>query len=499
VYEARTFNAIVNNPKPITLGRRGSGKTAFVAALLARSGRTHYYFDKRNGAPNKSDDIYVFIQSWDHLDDIINSVGHDCMHAMGRAEAPSDWDALLPETAARYWSRRLWHLVFQQIYTDSASDDPVTDYRVALPLVFKYMERGDIISPDTHITNEALNDVFEQTRQQVLAYLATTGRHCYVIIDSLDNYPVTSPRFTKVFSGLLRCAAEFSDLSPKCALYCCIPEEIESMIHVHCANELRDFSALSGVSRLHWRPYDLMRIVAERYRAFLEIHVAEDETFMRRLERFDFSKRDDLQKFYSLIMPPNVTNTWGKEEVAISYIVRHTQLLPREFILLFSEAIKLSHQMRGSWRYVEANAIVKAIQNTEVALSRQILKPYGLAYRELIRACIDTLPELPPICSLSDLDKIGSRMARNVVAETDNVWRTLYEMGVLGYIEDYEGKNSAYYEYGYFQFNSSAPITFANHLRYCIHPVFSGTWHLDRTPGMKFVYPAKIEDALWEN
>ncbi len=202
--------------------------------------------------------------------------------------------------------------------------------------------------------------------------------------------------------------------------------------------------------------------------------------------------------FFGKVMPEQIENRYGQKENSIAYIVRHTQLLPREFILIFSSAIKQSYRDRRSWSFITADSIVNSISSLQLMLSRQILRPYDTMYPNLIKNAKSILPELPVICKLSDLDKVGQRFSQATLNETDNPWQSLFQMGVMGFIRNEEKyKTSDYYELGSFHFNSDSNISFANHMQYCIHPIFSGAWHLNRSKNMKFVYPRKIESDFW--
>jgi hypothetical protein len=496
IYRAEPFDHALHELRSIILGRRGSGKTAIVAAMLAGADHLHYYYN-RDDVPNDHQDIYVFIQSWDHLDEIVNAVGIDCYHSLGPEPI---WEDLAAETAARFWSRHLWQAIFNQIFRNSFSDTSPIDYRHELPLVFKFIEGRDIVDPRESLTNENLQRSFEETKRSILSYLKNSKRRCSIIIDSLDLYPVTSPRFSRILAGLLRCITNFNDAYQDVKIYCCIPEEVEPFFFSHAANETRDLSPSSSYTRLHWRPYDLLTIVAERYREFLKIYLRskDDQEFLAHLRTIDFSDRRSLMTFYESVMPKLITNKHGQDENSLAYIIRHSQLLPREVILLFDRAISLSYQETSSWRILTASGIVRAIEENEAALGRQILKPYLPVYKELILACEDVLSELPPICTLAELHSVGRRMRKTVSLETDNPWKTLYEMGVIGYIDPDQANRSAYYEYGLFHFNSAYPIRFANHIRYCVHPLFSGAWRLQRKPNMKFIYPSKIDETFWD-
>ena len=167
IYKVEPFDIALQALNPIVLGRRGAGKTAIIAARLSKTG--HYYYTNES-TDKDEDDIVVFIQSWDHLDEIVNLVGIDCLHSLGNQPL---WDELLPETAARHWERHLWETVFKQVYRDSFSDYAAHDYRTELPLVFKFIEGNDIISSDERISNSKIQKLFEETRDSVINFLGS--------------------------------------------------------------------------------------------------------------------------------------------------------------------------------------------------------------------------------------------------------------------------------------------------------------------------------------
>jgi hypothetical protein len=498
--QAKTFDINLENVRPIVMGRRGAGKTAFVTALLARAGNMRYYFDihkdlnirEQPSVPSKT--VTVLIQAFDHLDELVNRVGADCLHSLG---GQPDWDQLAPETAARHWARHIWHVVFQQLYNDSFQDELTDEYRTRIPLVFEYIEGDDIAYPRSAVTNKSLDDFFRRTRDSVLDFLDQTGRQCQVIIDSIDRYPVYTERFSRVLAGFLRFLSDSKSEYPRLKIYCCLPEELSNYIRDLCANEERDFSYYDNVSRLIWRPHDLLKVVAERYRTFYYLNIRNDAAFYRRIENLDYGSSGDLKEFFDAIVPREIVNRFGKTENTISYIIRHTQLLPRQVLTIFSRAIKLSQIEKGSWRNITADAVRQSIGEAEPMLARNTLKPFRTIHAKLIDACPDVLSSLTPICTLSDLDRIEARFPKEIKENYANVWQVLYEMGVIGYVKQDSKGSSNIYERGCFHFNSDGPITFSNHLEYCVHPIFSGSWHLNRVGGQKFVYPEKVSFDVW--
>ena len=495
VYKSDLFDNILGEVHPIIMGRRGSGKTALISAIISKYQKGRYYYSSDTLSTYENGDVYLFIQSMDHLDDLVNNVGLDCAYALG-AHLPSvniDWEELAAETAARHWERRLWNAIFQQIYSSENEGDYTSSLRAKLPLVFKLVEGSDILLPHSEITNASLDKAHSEAKQSVLNYLQIENKKCFIVIDSIDRYPVTASRFSRLIAGLLRCITNFSDKYNNIVnLYCCFPEEIEGHIRSNCANEHRDLSLLSNLTKLHWSPNDLKRIIAERYRAFLDIHLENDEEFLKKIRDLDFQRNEEVRSFFRLVLPDSVKNRFGQNEDTFAYLTRHTQLLPREMIMLFSDAIKRSHKISGSWRYIQEQAIIEAISTQERTLCDEVMNPFQSVYNDLLAAAKKVLPSLSPICSLGDLDKAASRIPKHIRDQYVDIWSVLFEIGIIGYIDPTE--NSDYYEYGVFQFNSNKPFVLENHMKYCIHPMFSGTFHLQRKENMKFIYPAGLND-----
>ncbi|MEM9014971.1 MAG: hypothetical protein AAGB02_07670 [Pseudomonadota bacterium] len=259
---------------------------------------------------------------------------------------------------------------------------------------------------------------------------------------------------------------------------------------------MKDFG---DAQKLDWRPSDLLRMVAERYRLGLKtIDGAIEDQTEERFDKWDFSNRDDLQEFFNEVMDDEIVNSFDQKEDPLAYIIRHTQLLPREFILIFNRAIRASKEEIGSWRRLTGNAVRYAVEQTETELAKHILLPYQTVYPKLLRACQAVMPELPPICEKRDLDKVGSRFKGRIEEDVFDVWNTLFEIGILGYVENNPTPSFVdddRYVYAFFKYNSSSPIAFRNECQYCVHPLFSRYWSLNRPAGssLQFVYPANIE------
>ncbi len=192
-------------------------------------------------------------------------------------------------------------------------------------------------------------------------------------------------------------------------------------------------------------------------------------------------------------------NNLGIQEDTLAYIIRHTQLLPREFLRIFARAI-LESRSGMQLGMITSSAIKKSVSYWETDFGTSVLKPYEKLYGKLLAAVEDVMPELPLFFSLADMDRLGHRFKDRIEEEISNPWELLYQMGVVGFV----GRNSndvqvdpdsERYVYAYFCYNSTTPISFANHRVYCVHPLFSKRWQMKRPEAYKekFVYPANVE------
>jgi hypothetical protein len=494
VYKTGLFDDVTQQDRPIITGRRGSGKTAVINAILARaSGRNYSYGSGEVRSSTRN--IIVFINSWDHFDDLVGKVGRDILIAYG---ADVDWNAVLAETVSKVWAQNIWNFIFQEIYRHAIRREDQKREPAYVREAIKYVTGHDFIPVPERLSSFAVNSAVEKTRQAVLDYLAENEAHCVVVIDSLEEYPVHAPRFEKVLAGFLRCINDFEDAFPRCRVICCLPEEIEHIINESYPSVLKDGGDAS-ISRLRWKPIDLLRVVAKRYRAFLSCHL-DNKEFNRDVKALDLDQREGLEHFFSEVMPDSLRNRYGKEESALAYIIRHTQLLPREFLMIFNAAILASHkEMGGSW-FIARDEIVSSIEAQEENFANQVFVPYRHLYPILVSHVKEVVATLPPIFSGRDLDSCR-KLDSLTKHEVSDCWSMLFEMGVIGYIEDEkdgEGHHELY-EYGRFHYNSVRSIVFAPDRRYCIHPIFSGAWQCRNHVGaanMKFIYPADVPSVI---
>ncbi len=485
----RPFERVFERRASMIIGRKGSGKTSVIHGYRAYAAYGRAYGRIDDDAARNSD-LHINLVDWGHFHELVRNVANRASEEVAFA-APEDFIA--SERLAEIWTEAIWDLIFQTFQKQMARDPAL---RNELPSVVALFESEDVIFNGTRNTIQTVEDLHKKSIQEILNHFDSHKRRCFILIDSMDEYPIRNPLFSRVISGFLKCVNDFGRDYPGVSIIYCLPQELHQFVVKRSANLVKDFSK---AATLDWRPSDLLRMVAERYRiGLVSLPGAIEDDYRRGLEKLDFESRDDLQSFFSEVLEHQVTNAFGEPEDALAYIIRHTQLLPREMLLLFNRAVRKSKEERGSWRFITANAVRSAIEQTETELARHILHPYNTVYPLLLQACDNVLPELPVVCTKSDLDRVGSRFNRRIEDDIVDPWRVLFDIGVIGYVEEnpsgrvLEGER---YVYGYFKFNSPSPIAFRNDALYCVHPLFSRLWSMSRSSEhrAKCVYPANIE------
>jgi hypothetical protein len=219
------------------------------------------------------------------------------------------------------------------------------------------------------------------------------------------------------------------------------------------------------------------------------------------IAEFDLSRREGVHSIFDRLLPNKTNNRLGEIEDPLAYVIRHTQLLPRHALMIFNHMLSRAKSDSGGWRRISDEAMREGVGEAEELIARHILKPYLSKYPRLLDACADILPDLNPICSNSDLAKIGRRFKSRHEEEITNVWKTLYLMGVLGRVVDAPTSEvppemrSARYCFGEFVFNGAPSLGLATDQTYCFHPVFTRFFRIPRrdTDDKRVVYPANTE------
>jgi hypothetical protein len=480
------LDALADNAT-IVLGRRGSGKSSVLHGYRAelRYGRS---FGRFNNPAIPGRDVVMPFLNWQDFHLMARSVGRE-LSAMLK-ENP-DPDFLFAETISEIWQYFIWEAIFTTINVGRSEGKLTNDETNALGAVFDFFNLSSIASTD--LSSVASQQLITKAQKGLSDYLLARNKTCHVLFDNLDEYPIRNPLIEGVIAGFLHAVHAINENFPKIHILVCIPEELQSFLQTKVANIEKAFTS---THRMRWKPIDLLQIVAYRYRCFMEIH---DEEFHKSIEKLNLADRKDIISLFARILPPTVENALGYPEPTLSYIIRHTQLLPRHFIILFNSMLLKAHVHTGGFRLVDENSVISGIAEGEKYVAAQILKPFEEIYPRFIKVARMLLGNLPPICGERDLDKVHARFKERVEEDLVDVWSTLHEIGVLGMLDsdDVEHIQNSNEMYLYAKWSYNSDVAFAKTARqhYCIHPIFSKFYGLVRRKDSiaKALYPEDVE------
>jgi hypothetical protein len=468
------FSTALSKDATLIIGRKGAGKSSVLAEYKIAA-----------ATPPKEARV-IEIVTWKHFFEMVKSVGELLPH-------DADPSAVLtpPEYVAQLWERVIWDEIIKHYYNECLE----IDKDEVLAPVCNYINPSAVA--DSKLSDSDLaNDLYQKSIDAILKFTTHSGERCLVLFDNMDDFPVRNPLFRKVTAGLLKCINAFNRKNRGVTLVFCLPEEVEFAFSETSSNIIKDYQK---AHRIHWKPIDLLRITAHRYRLLMGI---KDELFYEEIEELDFDRREDIHKLFDRLLPSEVENALGQTEDPLAYIIRHSQLLPRHIIFFFNEVLRRTYRATGGFRQLESKSVVEGVKEVEKTVALHVLTPYQTMYPRLISACKDILPDLEPVCTASDLDKVARRFKNLVEDDVISVWHKLFEMGILGKViptndNPPEFIKSSRYVLGAFHYNIDGSFSVATDGQYCFHPIFSSFFGISRRDpnDKRTVYPANVDDV----
>jgi len=456
-----SYASLRTNPSLI-IGRRGSGKTSILSAIkLAKRFK-----------------VAVEVQSDDTFQEIVTLVDE------------STSSHVIPETVSKAWQRIIWALLFEQLLVSSVrlSVDEKTRIRKYLQAIG--YEPKDVISQllnfVVHVIKsradqaetaiEALNalfdanNTFEDIKILALTALKRSKAKAVVLIDNIEKIDLSSQSMSLAVSGLLMAVDTFKMPTVPVNVRCCIPAEIYPQLTKIAANSDKSFD--SEVV-LHWNSGELIKLAAIRFKEFVRVHAPRG--IWHSIEHLDLSDSRDLDEFMHTFFPRKVRNGLDREEITLRYIIRHTQLLPRQFITYLNAiAVEAFKSGADSTFKFPAEAIVKAVQDRESLICRGVFGGYKTIHKNADAICETLLPQLGLTFKMGDFERAHRQALGKlpkVRADRDTL-RTLTEIGAVGVVI---GADSDYLR-GEFSYNLPLDLAIKNTDRFCIHPAFSGAF-----------------------
>ncbi|PZX19054.1 hypothetical protein LX81_00752 [Palleronia aestuarii] len=329
---------------------------------------------------------------------------------------------------------------------------------------------------------------FEEALDELDQFLEESDIHAIVILDSKEEYDVNDFQSEAILKGMLRFVGAYG----------------EDYRHVRMAIPAEGFFDLRGISSnpskdfedamvLHWSPIELLRMVAWRYLIFL---AGNDPVKLKKFRDLSLSSRDDVHQILSDFLSNEILNRGGSKEYTIAYLLRHSQLLPRQIIKILNLAFS---GIRPSVPREEAeirDSIVQAIRESEGNICTEVFISYRMKYPFIERLCEEVLPNLPRFFSEAELKNAYRDRGKAVLQDSGHLIinsftdfkRCLLEIGCIGRVSVKE-KTSQYAD-AEFEYAIPGKLSISEDDELCIHPIFSGAFETAKNRKSEhYVYP----------
>lgn len=464
----------------IIIGRRGSGKTHYLRSV---------FFDEQY-------DYSVEIRTPRVLGQVARTI-----------QRMTD-EVLFSEMVSELWETILWIGVCLEIRKHDIlpSDD--------LNVIDAYLDRMHVRSSDA--VEDALRNVsnmldeimsqndasasdllwgadrvtLDHAKTAVTRNLEASKKTFAILMDSLDDFQLDIDSVSRSLQGLLKVVGSMNKPRDVVDIRFCLPSELYNRFVSLSSNPNKDFRRSL---RLQWTASELILIGAQRLMFYLMLNY---QDFSKKFSSLDLTKRADALTFLRAMLPERIMNQAGYQEETISYILRHTQLLPRHFIILLNSIFK-SPNVTGQLNPfpVSEERIINGIRQMEDFMVGEIFVAFNLIYPNVGDACRRCLPELGHQFTMGDLHRVFTRHGKAVFGGESvfDFQRMLLEIGAVGKVMP--GSDKSLYIKGSFEYTVSHQLPLSQDDELCVHPLFSGIFRgSDKQERPVYPYGSELED-----
>lgn len=467
------------------IGRKGSGKTAFLLGRLV-----------------ERDSLVVRLKQSALFNNMSNIV-----RAFNEKGAAYNVDTL-----AGVWDIVIVHVVAIRL-ADTLEDDDPDRHKGTLWRYLLDLEGAGFINQDAGkdvrsnevaawISNELQRLVAEASEKPTLEYLTASLRYgdldymtlrqscrevslsreyaTTVLIDTVEDFGENFTKLADVTRGLMQLLAQHRFdrteddwdgleglMRSPYDLFVCLPSEVSELMSAIASNPAK---SMERSLRIEWKSRELVRLAAQRYSLYLELHHPDEYRALGASSdrRLPF---DDARRILESTMPSYITNRLGTRERPLMYILRHTQLLPRHFIQFLNSIWRENEVLGGSPTEVSEQAIVDGIDEVEEYLVADILSGYSASHPLASEICDRLIPHLGMFMTVDQLKQVikNTKTHQLVPDKVEGVLQLLVDVGALGL---HQRSTDLYHEAKFSFTERKIPVLISGQSA-CLHPAFA--------------------------
>lgn len=501
VHSARVLGALFENSNLIErtsrelrpahiVGRRGAGKTSFLRAPI---------MDPNN--------FVVEVNSSSTFESVLQ-----CISGLRQLQ-----HAVLVDKAADLWDVTLRHSIYVKLvshpmapargapafatlsrYVRGEAREPLADDALVARFHEKLVSIAEgrlAVQPvwrlaDAVLLNGVSHAEASEAADLLLQRLETK---VYILIDSLEDF--TNPdldldhrRLKYTLTGLFRFVGRAAaDPDYPYEVRCCFPAELWHDFLEYSSNPLKDFSS---TILLHWHARELVAVVAKRLMIYMQLYFPDR---LRRLghERVPYGSSAGTEQFLRALLPEKVPNHVAPDEEPIAYILRHTQLLPRQALSILNRVFRGADLVAETAR-ISPEELRRGVRESERLLVDEIINAYKRTLPQLRAGCASCISHLPVVFSGSELHQVFNRHGKRAteLEHFRDFLGLLVEAGVIGRVL----RDTNRYVVGEFEYHLPNRLNANEDDALCIHPLFADVFDAKPCAGdsqyaTKVVYP----------
>lgn len=318
---------------------------------------------------------------------------------------------------------------------------------------------------------------FEEASQWLRDFLKTQKQKLHVVVDNLEDLDPSDAATAKTLKGLFKCVSDDRRLGTNALPFRCqfaFPAELFAQLNRISSNVSKDFPS---VHQIVWSKKDLWLIAAERLHLFSPASVSEIDP--------QVDPRDYLRQF----LPKSLSNGLGMEEDPSTYILRHTQLLPRQFLSMLNHVLSpAAHRSGRLLGTATVEEVLAGVRNAEKLMIQAVFDAFGPAIAadtietfgfDLSEMMIEIRNNVGLVMPMSEW---RIQYNRNVSKDEDGFKRfirALLKIGAVGVYDDV--RSQGHYSVAEFQYEQGedlSPVEGEDSL--CVHPLFMSKFFDDR-------------------
>ena len=405
--------------------------------------------------------------------------------------------ALSPELRnyrlVKIWEYLIWSLIFEE-YSDKSntlkaaahvSDKKGPSKLIQLllrALLNKFLkdEKGELAD---ELENFISSDLVTSAKAEALA--CVEKEPVIIAIDTLERHDLEDLPMLQAIASLVQCANNFNIRYAGQGIHvkAFIPAEVFPYIsESQIANSTK---FIRNPVYLHWRPKDLVRLICWRYYLYLREN---DLLFPESKGTINWNKFPEVrEKMWAPYFGDRILNYLGLEEKSFPYLLRHTQMRPRQLIILLNRIAKFT-QGRDRFPYFDRELIIAGVREAEIEIATEVINSYSRIYPHLPRI-LEAIRGFNTVFKGNLLDKFA---ARSAAAWPDGEYspykfkRMLSELGIVGQIRNWDNKSNIIE--ADFEYNLRDRLEVTSDNFYVIHPMFSKKFNIQNEKKV-LVYP----------